>query len=115
MLWVALVINIDALVFIDNLHQIFALRCVEWVGLQRRFEMCAKPDICTARLLSVEEELLSEESSPQIRSEEGFVGETWIGLCHPKERKIRFLCYGIFQMIMKSGCLPHLILEHLLK
>ena len=92
MLWVALVINIDALVFIDNLHQIFALRCVEWVGLQRRFEMCAKPDICTARLLSVEEELLSEESSPQIRSEEGFVGETWIGLCHPKERKIRFFC-----------------------
>ena len=78
--------------FIDNLHQIFALRCVECVGLQRRFEMCAKPDICTARLLSVEEELLSEESSPQIRSEEGFVGETWIGLCHPKERKIRFFC-----------------------
>ena len=110
MLWVALV------GFIDNLHQIFALRCVECVGLQRRFEMCAKPDICTARLLSVEEELLSEESSPQIRSEEGFVGETWIGLCHPKERKIRFfLCYCIFQMIMKSGCLPHLILEHLLK
>ena len=38
----------------------------------------------------MEEELLSEESSPQIRSEEGFVGETWIGLCQPKERKIRF-------------------------